>query len=275
MILKVVRWIKGIPAIAYLILAYAFIYMPVLTLVLFSFQARSLPLPPFEGPSLQWYQAIFADQRLMSALQNSIVVGILSSLVSVLIGFLAAYGLARYSLPAGGFWNWLLAAPFTVSYLIIGLGLLILFNLVRFPKSLLTVGIGHVVINLPLCFLILRSQLGQEQARLENAARDLGASEWKVLLLITTPLLWPAFLASFLLSFTLSWDEFIIALLVSQFNVTLPVEIWGMLRAGLNAKTNAVGSLVFGFSVFLVLLGVLIIIGRTGLESMNAGAQTE
>jgi spermidine/putrescine transport system permease protein len=114
--------------------------------------------------------------------------------------------------------------------------------------------------------LIIYSQLGAEQALLEDAARDLGASEWKVLVLITTPILWPAFLASFLLSFTLSWDEFIIALLVSQFNVTLPVEIWGLLRAGLNPKTNAVGSLVFGFSIFLVIIGIIFILGRSGLR---------
>lgn len=216
---------------------------------------------------MQWYKAVFADQRLMGALQNSIMVGLISSLVSVVLGFLAAYGLARFSVPGSGFWNWLLAAPFTVSYLIIGIGLLILFNTVGFPKSLLTVGIGHVVINLPLCFLIIYSQLGDEQTRLENAARDLGAPGWKVLLLITTPLLWPAFFASYVLSFTLSWDEFIIAFLVSQFNVTLPVEIWGLLRAGLNPKTNAVGSLVFGFSVFLVITVVLFSLGRSGLRS--------
>ena len=211
----------------------------------------------------------------MGALQNSIIVGLLSSLVSVVLGFFAAYGLARYSVPGSGFWNWLLAAPFTVSYLIIGLGLLISFNLVGFPKSLLAVGIGHVVINLPLCFLIIYSQLGAEQAQLEDAARDLGATGWQVLLLITTPLLWPAFFASYILSFTLSWDEFIIAMLVSRFDVTLPIEIWGILRAGLNPKTNAIGSLVFGFSAFLVIMVVLFVLGRSGLRSAGRKQQNK
>ena len=123
------------------------------------------------------------------------------------------------------------------------------------PKSLLTIGIGHVVINLPLCFAIAYSQMGEHQANLERAARDLGAAEWQVLLLVTVPMLWPALFAGFFLSVTFSWDEFIIAFMVSRFEVTLPVEIWSMLRTGLNPKTNAVGSLVFlvSFAIVLVL----------------------
>jgi len=104
--------------------------------------------------------------------------------------------------------------------------------------------------------------MGEHQANLERAARDLGADEWQVLVLITLPLLWPAMMASFFLSFTLSWDEFIIALLVSRFEVTLPVEIWSMLRSGLNPKTNAVGSLVFIVSIILVFVTEFVVFGR-------------
>ena len=139
-----------------------------------------------------------------------------------------------------------------MSYLIIAMGLLITFNNLGIPKSLLTIGIGHVVINLPLCFAIIYSQMGAQQANFERAARDLGAAGWQVLLFITVPLLWPALFASFFLSMTFSWDEFIIAFLVSRFEVTLPVEIWSMLRSGLNPKTNAVGSFVFLISIVLV-----------------------
>ena len=134
------------------------------------------------------------------------------------------------------------------------MGLLITFNTLGIPKSLLTIGIGHVVINLPLCFAIIYSQMGAHQANMERAARDLGAGEMQVMALITVPLLWPALFASFFLSVTFSWDEFIIAFLVSRFDVTLPVEIWSMLRTGLNPKTNAVGSFVFLVSVAVVFL---------------------
>ena len=113
---------------------------------------------------------------------------------------------------------------------------------------------GHVVINLPIAFGILYSQMGAHQANAERAARDLGAAEWQVLLLITVPMLWPALIAAFCLSFTLSWDEFIIAFLVTRFDVTLPVEIWSMLRTGLNPMTNAAGTLVFFISMLLVVI---------------------
>ena len=246
----------------YLALAYLFILLPVGVLVLFSFQGTTLPVPPFAGPSLRWYAAVLGDRRLLAALGNSLLVGVLSSLVALVLGFLAAYGLARHRPRGARLLEGLLLAPLAVSYLIIGMGLLMTFNAAGVPRSLLAAGIGHVVINLPLCFAILLAQMDEGQARLERAAQDLGAGEAQVLLRVTVPLLWPALFAAFFLSFTLSWDEFIIAFLLTRFDVTLPVEIWSALRTGLNPKTNAVGSLVFGFSVLLVLLGEAALLRR-------------
>jgi spermidine/putrescine transport system permease protein len=253
---------KNLPAAVYVALVYMFIFMPVAVLVLFSFQDSRLPIPPFQGPSLRWYYAIFSDFRIMEALWNSLLVGAVSAALSCFLGFLAAYGLARYPMRASGAIQWLLVAPLSVSYLIIGMGLLITFKTMGIPKSLLAVIIGHVVINLPLAFAVIYSQMGEHHANLERAARDLGAAEWQVLVMITLPLLWPALLASFFLSFTLSWDEFIIALLVSRFDVTLPVEIWSLLRSGLNPKTNAVGSVVFLVSIILVFVAEIMVFGR-------------
>jgi spermidine/putrescine transport system permease protein len=149
-----------------------------------------------------------------------------------------------------------------VSYLIIGMGLLILFNGLGVPKSLLAVTIGHVVINLPLCFAILYSQMGEHQVNIERAARDLGARDWQVLLYITAPMLWPALFAGFFLSMTFSWDEFVIAFLLTRFDTTLPVEIWNLLRSGLSPKTNAIGSVVFGVSVVLAVLLEAVVLRR-------------
>ena len=247
---------------AYALLIYAFIFLPVVVLVLFSFQDGRFPVPPFNGPSTKWYAEVLADRRLTEALVNSITVALASSAVAVLLGFLAAYGLARFRPRGSGLIRGLLTAPMTVSYLIIGMGLLITFNLLDLPRSLWAVGIGHVVINLPLCFAIIYSQLTETQLNLERAARDLGARDWQVLALVTAPLLWPALFASFFLSVTFSWDEFIIAFLMARFDVTLPVEIWNLLRAGLNPKTNAVGSIVFGVSVVLVLALELVVLRR-------------
>lgn len=239
---------------AYMALSYLFIFLPVVVLVLFSFQDGRLPVPPLKGLTLQWYKAVLTDGDLMAALGNSLLVAMVSSLVALLLGFLAATGLARYHLPGSTLLRGLIIAPMTVSYLIIALGLLTVFNRIGLPPSLLATGIGHVVINLPLCFAIIYAAMGAQQINAERAARDLGASEVQVLWLITAPMLMPSLLAAFFLSVTFSWDEFIIAFLLTRFDVTLPVEIWSMLRSGLSPKTNAIGALVFLVSIVLLLV---------------------
>jgi len=241
-------------AILYAAMLYGFIFLPVAVLVLFSFQGTLFPIPPFNGPSLRWYAAVLGDARLTSGLVNSILVAVVTSAIATFLGFLAAWGLARFHLPASALMRGLITLPLTVSYLIIGMGLLIFFNWIGKPKSLVAAGIGHVVINLPLCFAIIYSQMGEHQANIERAARDLGASETRVLLLVTAPMMWPALFASFFLSMTFSWDEFVISFLLTRFDTTLPVEIWNLLRAGLNPKTNAVGALVFGVSIVLAIV---------------------
>ncbi len=248
----------------YATLIFGFIFLPVAVLVLFSFQDGRLPVPPFNGFSTQWYTAVFADRKLMAALLNSFVVALFSSLIACLLGFLAAYALARHKLPGSALQRGLLIAPMTVSYLIIALGLLTVLNAFGIPLSLSTVGIGHVVINLPLCFAIIYSSMGDHHVNIERAARDLGASDIKVMVLVTAPMLMPSILAAFFLSVTFSWDEFIIAFLLSRFDVTLPVEIWSLLRSGLNPKTNAIGSLVFQVSVAVLMLLEFTLFRKTG-----------
>ncbi|MEM9899820.1 MAG: ABC transporter permease [Pseudomonadota bacterium] len=246
----------------YLALAFGFIYLPVGTLVLFSFQDSTLPVPPFDGPSLRWYREVLADDDVTGALLHSLAVAIGASAIAVLLGFLAAYGLARHALPGSALLRILLIAPLMVSYLIVGLGLLIVLTRTGLGLSLLTAGIGHVVINLPLAFAILYASMGAQHKNAERAARDLGAGESQVLCLVTAPMLAPAIAAAFFLSVTLSWDEFIIAFLLTRFDITLPVEIWSMLRSGLSPRLNAIGSVVFLVSVALVILLELTVLRR-------------
>jgi spermidine/putrescine transport system permease protein len=248
------RALRNVPAIVYLAAGFAFIFLPVVMLFQYSFQDGVLPVPPFKGFSLRWYGALFADSKLMAAMGNSIVVGLLSSAAATVLGFLAAYAMARRPPARAALLQFFLMAPISVSYLIIALGLLFGFNLLGLGKSLTAVIVGHVVINLPLCFAILYSQLGEHQANVERAAQDLGASDLQALLLITVPMLWPALLASFFIAFTLSWDEFVIAFLLSKYDTTMPVVIWSMLRSGLSPKLNAAGTFVFAISVVLVIL---------------------
>ncbi|MEM8753265.1 MAG: ABC transporter permease [Pseudomonadota bacterium] len=256
------RSLGRIGAWGYLLAAYGFIFLPVVVLVVFSFQDGRLPVPPFRGATLRWYAEVFADDRLTAALLNSLVVAVASSAIAVLLGFFAAYALARWRLPGSAWSRALLTAPLTVSYLIIGLGLLTMFNELGVPRSLWTVGIGHVVINLPLSFAILYASMGAHQMAAERAARDLGASTFDILRLVAAPMVAPALFAAFFLSLTFSWDEFVIAFLLARFDVTLPVEIWNLLRSGLNPKTNAIGSVVFLVSIVLVLALELIVFRR-------------
>jgi spermidine/putrescine transport system permease protein len=243
--MKAIAW-------AYLAAIYSFILLPVVVLVVFSFQDGRLPVPPFQGATVKWYAQVLADRDLLSALGNSALVAVTSSTVALVLGFLAAHGLARVRLPGSVLMRGLLIAPLTVSYLIIALGLLNMFNQTGLRPSLLATGIGHVVINLPLCFAILYAAMGDHQKSAERAARDLGAGEAQVLWLVSAPMLMAPMAAAFFLSVTFSWDEFIIAFLLTRFDVTLPVEIWSMLKSGLSPKTNAIGSLVFLVSIMVV-----------------------
>jgi len=250
-------WWGQIPSSLYVLILFVFIYLPVVVLVLFSFQDGLTPVPPFKGPSLQWYERLLDNRRLMESLLNSVVVACASAFIATTLGFLAAYTLARRAPRFADFARFLLMAPLTVSYLIIAIGLLITFNLLGVSKSLIVVTIGHIVINMPLCFAIIFSQMGDHQRNIERAAQDLGASDIKTLLLITVPILRPALFASFCIAATLSWDEFIIAFLLSRFDVTLPVIIFEMLRAGLTPEVNAAGTVVFAISITTVLFAIL------------------
>lgn len=244
------RW----PAVLIVVPLFAFIYLPVAVLVLFSFQAGSVPVPPFDGPSLEWYANVLATERVTDAALASVVVGLVSSALATGLATLAAWGLARHRIPGGRAIEALLYLPLAVSTLVIGVGLLVAFSAAGIGKSLWAVGIGHVVLNLPLAFAMVHAQFDREHARFEQAARDLGATETQVFVRVTLPLMRPAILGAFLLSLTFSWDEFVVAFLLSGFEPTLPVVIWSMLRTGLNPQTNAAGTLVFLVSVVAALL---------------------
>ena len=258
------RWLGDISAYGYLLLALGFIYLPVVILVLFSFQNGDLPVPPFDGPGLRWYEKMFANKRLLDSLVNSVVVAVLSALVTTLLGFLAAYGLHRSPLRFESAARFLLIAPITVSYLIIGMGLLTTFNVAGISKSLLAVGIGHVVINLPLAFAIIYSQMSDSHKNIDAAAHDLGASDLQTILLVSIPMMKVPLIASFCLSATLSWDEFIVAFLLSRFEVTLPVIIFEMLRAGLTPEVNAAGTLVFAISMAVISFAAVTLVFKRG-----------
>jgi spermidine/putrescine transport system permease protein len=252
---------SAILATALVAVALIFIYLPVGTLVLFSLHDGRVPVPPFEGPTLEWYRKILDNPRILSATGSSVLVGIVSSAISVALALLAGWGLARYRVPGRRLVEALLLMPLAVSYLVVGVGLMVGFSAL-IPKSLVFVTIGHVVLNLPLAFAILYVQFDAAQARLEAAARDLGATEWQVFFRVTLPSMKVPIIAAFALCFTFSWDEFIVAFLLSGFDPTLPVVIWGLLRTGLDPQTNAAGTIVFLVSICFALVVELFLLRK-------------
>lgn len=247
--------------VAMIVVALVFIYLPVGTLVLFSLHDGRVPVPPFQGPTLEWYGRILDNPRIMSATLSSVIIGLVSSVISVALALLAGWGLARHRVPGRKMVEALLMMPLAVSYLIVGVGLMVSFS-AFIPKSVGFVLIGHVVLNLPLAFAILYVQFDTAQARLEAAGRDLGASEAQVFFRVTLPSLKIPIIAAFALCFTFSWDEFIVAFLLSGFDPTLPVVIWGLLRTGLDPQTNAAGTLVFLVSVCFALMVELFLLRK-------------
>jgi spermidine/putrescine transport system permease protein len=194
---------------------------------------------------------------------NSILVGVVSSAVAVALATLAAWGLARHRIPGRRLVEALILLPLAVSYLVIGVGLMVAYSSGFLGKSLVLVGIGHVVLNLPLAFAIIYVQFDREQAKLEIAARDLGATEAQVFFRVTLPSVRVALIAAFVLCFTFSWDEFIVAYLLSGFDPTLPIVIFSLLRTGLDPQTNAAGTLVFLVSIVAAIIFELIRIRKT------------
>jgi spermidine/putrescine transport system permease protein len=260
-------------SLIYIALAVVFIFLPVGVLVLFSFQGGRLPMPPFDGPSLDWYAKALQNDTLMQSLGASVLVGAVSAGLATTMGFLAAYGVARHATGWRHTIEMAMLVPASISYLIVGLGLLVFLGRIGLGPSLPAIVIGHTVITLPIAFSLILSQMDSGLIRAERAAQDLGAPEWKAVLLVTAPMLWAPILAAFCICFSLSWDEFIIAFLLSRFEVTLPVAIWASLRAGLNPMINAMGTLMFLMSLG-VFLAVTLATMRGGFGRQQAEAGT-
>ena len=214
------------------------------------------PSFPLQQLTLKWYSELIADSRLLASVKNSIVVAATVSILSSLLGFMGAYALRSYRLRAENVFLGFMAAPLTVPTLLLGLALLIFLNsFLSLQNSLLSVIISHTVFCAPFAMFIIRARLMTIANSLEEAARDLGAGRWQTVREVILPLSAPGMIAAALLTFTLSFDEFIIAWFVSGFQPTLPVKIWGMMRGGIKPTVNAIGAIVFVFSMSLLLIG--------------------
>ncbi len=206
------------------------LYLPILLLIIFSFNNATVLVFPLKGFTLQWYGKLFENRELLKAVGNSLVIGFGSSLVATVLGTMGAIAIVRYKLPGRDIFLGAVALPLVIPYVILGVSLLILFNEIGIPLSAFSAGVAHVIISIPYAMLIVASRLVGFPNNLEEAAMDLGASYWEALLRVTIPICSPALLAAFLLCFTISFDEYAIASFLVGTDTTLPVYLYSQLR---------------------------------------------
>lgn len=215
----------------YTIFLIAVIYLPVVLIPAFSFNDSTFVAFPLKGFTLTWYHGLLDNQPMLTALSNSLILGVSVSVVSTAIGLVSAYSLIDTGLRRRGLLLGIATLPILVPGIIIGISLLVLMSrILGVSLSLWTIGIGHLVLCSPFSLLVILSRLEGLDRNLADAARDLGESEFGIIRRLILPLCWPAVLASLLLCFTLSFDEFVISFFLSGIDVTLPVYIYSQLR---------------------------------------------
>lgn len=243
-----VKFISGF----YLILVLLFIMGPILVTVAFSFNLDRFSSLPWKGFTLQWYQRMFSNEEIMQSLINSLVLGVCVSLTSVLLGFTGAYGLRHWKSKLKVPFLLFSISPLMIPWTLLGLALLIFFTRLGLPKSLFTVWISHIVFTSPIALTIINSRMETIPKSMENAAWDLGAGNIRTMLYVILPQTVPALISAALMTFTISFDEFIIAWFVCGFDKTLPVYIYSVIRSGVNPTINAIGTMVFMISLTLI-----------------------
>jgi spermidine/putrescine transport system permease protein len=239
----------------YMTIGYFFLVLPIATMIVFSFQRGQFASIPGQGWTLQWYGKLFADGTLLQALGNSLIVSPLAATGACVLGFLAAYAIHRFRFRGRAAFSVLLVLPVLIPPLILGVAFLGLLSRIGLQGQLLSVILTHIVVVTAPAMAVIQLRLGQMPASLEEAAWDLGATEFQTLYKVVLPFALPGIAGGWLLAFTFSFDEFIIAWFVSGFEQTLPVAVYAYIVGSVDPSLNAVGSIVFALSV-LSLVGV-------------------
>jgi len=221
---------RGIGLFVYAVLYLGFLYLPVLFLPLFSFNDSAFIAFPLTGFTLRWYGEMLADGALARALVNSLKVGAFTATASTLLGLLAARALTRYRVTGSNIALSFVSLPLFIPDIVLAISLLILVNWIGIPLSLASVVMGHVLVCVPFAVAVLMSRLEGFDIGLEEAARDLGENAWTTFVRVILPLALPGIIASLLLTFIVSFDEFLIAYFLAGTEATLPIFIWGELR---------------------------------------------
>jgi spermidine/putrescine transport system permease protein len=262
----------------YIALILALMYIPILLVILYSFNAGRLS-SMWSGFTLKWYADLFRDRAMFTALRNSVILGVLASFGAAVLGTLGAAGMVRSGEAfAGGFrpsagknggfvtgratgraagkvMEYLSILPIMIPEIILGMVFLAFFSLLGLPFGMVTLLIAHTAICVPYVYLLVKARLAGMDKSYVEAAKNLGAGEWRAFYDITLPLVLPAVVSGMLISFAMSFDDVIISVFVTGAHTnTLPIRIYSQMKTGVTPKTNALCTLLFAITVVLCLL---------------------
>ena len=247
------------PLQVYAIIFIIVLYVPVLFIPLFSFNDSIYVRFPLEGFTLKWYVELFQRDAVWNSLMNSVRVGVAVSVISTLFGIFAAKAIARYRFPGRGPLVGFIMLPLVVPLIIFGVALLVLLSRLGIPLSLWTVGLGHLIVCMPFSIATLLPRFEGFAPALEEASADLGENALWTFWRVTLPMIFPGVVASLMLTFTVSFDEFIMAFFLNGTQPTLPIYIWGQLRFPQEfPSVLALSSFVIAASFVIVFIGLWI-----------------
>lgn len=233
-------------------------YLPLMTMAVSSFASNRYLTLPLQGATLQWYQRIFSDGQFTEGFINSLLIASLVASTATLIGFMCAYSLVNSRFPGKSFVTLFVLAPMAIPLLLMGISLRLYFTKLSIQPSLMLVYFGQVLYVLPLAVLNLRNRLAQIPRSHEEAARALGASHLRAIWDVVIPACRYSLIATLIITFTFAFDEFVIAYFLTNFSTTLPIKIWTSLVTGFDPAINALGTLVFLFSMSLGVIAQLL-----------------
>ena len=242
----------------YTIAFFAFMFAPLIVVVLFSFNAER-SVQEFGGFSLQWYEAFLESESLRGSLVASLEIALATMIVATALGTLLAFGLVRARARYASSANVLMLIPLVTPEIVAGVSALLLFSQLGMRLSLLTIVIAHITFSISYVTVVVRARLASLNPEVEQAALDLGATRWQTFRLVVLPALWPAVLAAGLLVFALSFDDFVLSFFTTgESPQPLPVRIYSAIRFGVTPTINAIGTLMLAISLAAVALALVL-----------------
>ena len=233
---------------------FAFLYLPIAVLVVYSFNGAGVGGFPPRDLTLSWYRTLFSDSAIWESVGNSLMVAIVAVAIALGLGTPAALALDRAQFPGKALFRRLVLLPLILPGIITGLSLLMLFNQSQVKLSLLTIVLGHGTALISVATTEVFAGLQKVDRAQEEASLDLGATYWQTFWRVTLPNLKLAIVGAALLIFTLSMDEIAVSFFLIGRNNTLPLEIWGRLRRGITPEINAISTIIFAFSLVAIVL---------------------